>query len=497
MDQQADNKKTLLYKRGQTDDIVKSVVNVFNDSWDQIMDLSQTLKGDTVRDTCDKIADFVVTNFSYRIDPDGEQWIRTPSRMLKDREADCKSFSLFVCAVLSCLGIKNGFRFVSYTPDKQLTHVYSYAIDENGKKITIDTVAMIQKNVAFDEELKYKYKKDIMNTTRISKLSGVEEVQEEERILKSTDSVAVVFVKTLYFKSKLLKDERLCTALQVLISVLQTYKSERDLQLALYKWADLFVNVEDTSAKTQEDIIKAFVSNVGKEQSKYMLDGSVLSDPDYLSIESWLSEYVTPYVFDYVSADTEQAVNELYENAFNFIYLFVDNKYLTKVQKAKKVNQEILLQTIIENTSINAAAAMNLIYCFSLMEFGRTPHNVAAYIFKNIPEEPEEIYIGDSDSFDRGSLSTDLLNEEVERTGGSTTKSKSDTIQIWINTAINAFSKVWQTVTGNRTTNNPVTPTILDGSSSSGNMMTYLVFGLVIVGGAFFLKSKKKKGGKK
>ncbi len=497
MDQQADNKKTLLYKRGQTDDIVKSVVSVFNESWDQIMDLSQTLKRETVKDTCANIADFVVTNFSYRIDPDGEQWIRTPSRLLSDREADCKSFSLFVCAVLSCLGIKNGFRFVSYTPDKQLTHVYSYAIDENGKKITIDTVAMIQKNVAFCEELKYKYKKDIMNTTRISKLSGVGEAQEEERILRSTDSVAVVFVKTLYFKAKLLKDERLCTALQVLISVLQTYKTERDLQLAMYKWADLFVNVEDTSAKTQEDIIKAFVNNVGKEQSKYMLDGSVLSDPAYLSVENWLAEYVTPYAFEYVASDTEQAVRELYDNAFNFIYLFVDNRYLNKVQKAKKVNQEILLQTIIGNTAINSPAAMNLIYCFSIMEFGRTPHNVAAYMFKNIPEQKAEIYIGDADSFDYGSLSTDLLNEELERTQGSTTKSKSDTIQGWINTAINAFSNVWKTITGNRTTNNPVTPTILDGSSSESNLMNYFLFGLLIVGGAVIIKKKKKKGGKK
>ena len=495
MDQQAENKQTLLYKRGQTDEIVKSVVSVFNESWDQIPNLSKQLMGETVRETCANIADFVVNNFSYKIDPDGEQWIRTPSRLLKDREADCKSFSLFVCAALSCLGIKNGFRFVSYTPDKQLTHVYSYAIDENGKKITIDTVAMIQKNVAFDEELKYKYKKDIMNTTRISKLSGVEEA--EERVLKSTDSVAVVFAKTLYFKAKLLHDERLCTALQVLISLLQTYKNERDLQLSLYKWSDLFINVEDTSAQAQEEIIKNFVVNVGKENSKYMLDGSVLSDPEYLDIENWLNQYIMPYAFDYVAADTDQSVNELYENAFNFIYLFVDNKYLTKAQKAKKVNQQILLQTIISNTPINEAAAMNLIYCFSLMEFGRTPHNVAAYMFKKIPEQTAEIYIGAADDFERDSLTNDLLKEELERTGGSTTKTKTDTIQSWITTAINAFSKVWQTVTGNRTTNNPVTPTILDGSSSSGNMMTYLVFGLAIVGGAFFLKSKKKKGGKK
>ena len=502
MDQLADNKTTLLYRSGQTDDIVKSVVTVFNESWDQIQDLAKTLKGATVRETCANIADYVVTNFSYRIDPDGQQWIRTPARLLQDRQADCKSFSLFVCAALSCLGIKNGFRFVSYAPDKQLTHVYSFAIDENGKKITIDTVAMIQKSVAFDDELKYKYKKDIMNTTKISKLSGVEAEVQEERILRSTDSVAVVFAKTLYFKSKLLHDDRLCTALQVLIYVLQNYTNERDLKLALYKWADLFINVEYSSATTQEEIIKNFVANVGKENSKYMLDGSILSDPEYISIENWLNQYILPYAFEYVAADTDTAVKELYDNAFNFIYLFVDDKYLTKVQKQKKINQDILLQTIISNTPINTAAALNLVYCFSLMEFGRSPHNVAAYMFKRIPEERNEIYIGAlDDDFDNDEIIKKLLTDEYddEKETAKTTEtkqSKSDTITSWIDTAINAFSKVWQTVTGSRTTNNPVTPTVTDGSSS-GSLLPYLVIGFAFVGGVLIFKNKGKKGGKK
>lgn len=499
MDQIADNKKTLLYKRGETDDIVKSVVTVFGESWDQIQDLSQTFQAATVRETCENIANYVVNNFSYKIDPDGEQWIRTPARLLQDRQADCKSFSLFVCAALSNLGINNGFRFVSYTPDKQFTHVYSFAIDENGKKITIDTVAMIQKNVAFDDELKYKHKKDYMNTTRISKLSGVDTEVQEERVLRSTDSVAVVFAKTLYFKAKLLQDDRLSTALQVLISVLQKYTNERDLQLALYKWADLFINVEDTSANTQEEIIKNFVDNVGKENSKYMLDGSVLSDPEYIKLENWLNQYITPFAFDYVAADTETAVNELYENAFNFIYLFVDNKYLTKAQKQKKTNQRILLETIIENTPINTAAAMNLIFCFSLMEFGRTPHNVAAYMFKKIPYRKTELKIG-STEFSGDDITKDLLNEELERTSAKDTssKNKQETITGWINTGINAFMKVWNTVTGNRTTNNnAVTPTIYDGGSGS-SMLTYFIGGVFIVGGFMLLKNKKKKkGGKK
>lgn len=499
MDQIADNKKTLLYKRGETDDIVKSVVTVFGESWDQIQDLSQTFQGATVRETCENIANYVVNNFSYKIDPDGEQWIRTPARLLQDRQADCKSFSLFVCAALSNLGINNGFRFVSYTPDKQFTHVYSFAIDENGKKITIDTVAMIQKNVAFDDELKYKHKKDYMNTTRISKLSGVDTEVQEERVLRSTDSVAVVFAKTLYFKAKLLQDDRLSTALQVLISVLQNYTNERDLQLALYKWADLFINVEDASAKTQEEIIKNFVDNVGKENSKYILDGSILSDPEYINIEIWLNENILPYVFEYVPSDTDTAVKALYENAFNFIYLFVDNKYLTKTQKQKKTNQRILLETIIENTAINTDAAMNLIFCFSLMEFGRTPHNVAAYMFKRIKEQKTEFKIGSSDDFATDDITNDLLSEELERTSkkDSSNKNKQDTITGWINTGINAFMNVWNTVTGgNRSTNNPVTPTIIDGSNSS-NVLSYFLGGAILIGGVIILKKGKKKGGKK
>jgi len=498
MDPKAENKQTIMYQKGKTEDIISSVISVFEESKEQIQELSQSFKADTVRETCNNIAEYVINNFKYRVDPDGEQWIRTPARLLKDREADCKSFSLFVCAALSNLGIKNGFRFVSYTGDKQYTHVYTVAIDEKGKKITVDTVARIQKGVSVFEELKYKHKKDIMNTTKISKLSGVEvgEVQ-EERVIKASDSVAAVYAKTLYFKAKVLGDDRLCTALQVLINLLQTYKDERDLNLALYKWADLYINVEDTSANTQNTIIKAFVENVGKENSKYLLDGSVLDDPQYKQIEAWLNEYILPYAFDYIPTEPQTAIKELYLNTFNFIYLFVDNRYLTKTQIAKKENQDILLQTIIANTSLNRAAALNLIFCFCTMQFGMTPHNVAAYLFKSIPAEEANIRIGeivtDNDNF-MSDLNSSLNEEELNyyKSGGG--QSKQNVITNWINTAVNAFSKVWQTVTGSSRTNyynNGVTPAISDGSTDTG-IFNYLLIGALVVGGVMIIKNKKK-----
>ena len=229
-----------------------------------------------------------------------------------------------------------------------------------------------------------------------------------------------------------------------------------------------------------------------------MLDGSVLNDPNYIKVESWLNEYIMPYAFDYTNTEPKTAIKDLYLNTFNFIYLFVDNRYLTKAQIAKKENQDILLQTIIANTSLNRAAALNLIFCFCTMQFGMTPQNVAAYMFKSIPSQEANIKIGEivtneDDLFD--GLMSSLDQEELNyyRTGGNQTKQT--VITSWINTAVNAFSKVWQTVTGKSSTSyysNGVTPAISDGSSDTG-IFNYILIGALVVGGMLIFKKKSDK----
>lgn len=98
----------------------------------------------------------VVRNVELRYDPTGQQFIRKPSNIVKERACDCKSYALFLSSILSNLGIKNIFRFVSFEPGQEVRHVYivvptshhEYVLDCNLKQ--------------FNKEYPYHSKKDVM-----------------------------------------------------------------------------------------------------------------------------------------------------------------------------------------------------------------------------------------------------------------------------------------------------------------------------------------------
>lgn len=504
---QPDNKKTTLKAKGNTDDIIKSVVSVFKDSYQQAAEIAPAFKGATIRETAANVADFVVKNFKYKIDPDGEQWIRTPARLYADREADCKSFSIFVCSVLSCLGIKNGFRFVSYTPDKQITHVYSYAFDEQGDKFIIDTVAQIQRGLPVFEEIKYCIKKDVNmnNYTHISKLSGLagsELASEDEiRTLSASDSGATIFVKSLIFKARVMRESKTVKCLQSLLFITQNYGDDRrKYGIAIYTWIGLFLG-DEISPENQIKIIKTNITEIGKNPN-YTIDAEFVNSDDYKNVANWVDVYLTPYIDYYVAADPMPAVDLLNENAFNFLYLFVDKKYLTKRQIAKRNNEAKFLDIIISNTAINTAAALNMIYCFSTMNFGDTPQNVLAAMFNNIPFDLSTPGVGAADEGD-GVIKID---SDSDKSSGSLptssntqqNKNKSSDIMSWINTAVDSFIKVFGAVkNGSNAANNGVTPYPTDATTSGPSAINMLLVGGLLLGGFAIVSSKKNNKKKK
>lgn len=84
--------------------------------------------------------DWVTLNVHYVADPAGWQLVRTPARTLYDREADCKSLSLLIGAVLKVQGIPFYYEFVSYNLfDATPKHVYVVALSV-GKEVVLDTV---------------------------------------------------------------------------------------------------------------------------------------------------------------------------------------------------------------------------------------------------------------------------------------------------------------------------------------------------------------------
>jgi len=77
-------------------------------------------------------------NFTYIKDGLLEQNIKTPGAMLATKTGDCKSFALFIAAVLSSWKYKNGLRFAGYNGSGQPTHVYNFILTNENKMFTFD-----------------------------------------------------------------------------------------------------------------------------------------------------------------------------------------------------------------------------------------------------------------------------------------------------------------------------------------------------------------------
>jgi len=82
-------------------------------------------------------ARFLRENVTYREDGLTHQTIQLPNALFASGFGDCKSFSLFIAAVLTKAGIKNGFRFAAYQPG-EFTHVYNFYIDNSNKVVYLD-----------------------------------------------------------------------------------------------------------------------------------------------------------------------------------------------------------------------------------------------------------------------------------------------------------------------------------------------------------------------
>jgi len=134
----ADGRNNLL-KIGGNGDIIECWRKCYEQFKDQTKDIVQELRGaGSVDKKCQAIFGYLCSNVRYRIDDNGYQWIKSPARLLKDGEGDCKSLTMFIASCLHCVGIPCKVRFVSFDGEDQYTHVYPVAIDENGNEIIMD-----------------------------------------------------------------------------------------------------------------------------------------------------------------------------------------------------------------------------------------------------------------------------------------------------------------------------------------------------------------------
>lgn len=136
----AKHTKVVTYKNGATPDIMREVLdaNAEKSVWLQVRQFAKQFSRD-YDGLCD-LYWWLKNNIRYVEDPTGVQWIREPSRLWEDKQGDCKSFTLFLCAVARNMGIPYTIRFVTYSPaSKVVTHVYPiFHLD--GRDVIMDAV---------------------------------------------------------------------------------------------------------------------------------------------------------------------------------------------------------------------------------------------------------------------------------------------------------------------------------------------------------------------
>lgn len=466
----ADGKKTILKKDGDTIDIVKACVSVFAQNWRQVEEIKSQFASKTLFETLCKLSDFLRRNISYKIDPQGEQWIKTPARFLADGTGDCKSYSIFQMSVLTALGYECGFRFVSYRENGDYSHVYTIAKDERGELVPLDVVGIIQANIKEGDELDYVNKKDIMNTTCISRLSGIEVSTQANKITFSFSNTARVNVN--FAKSCLLLYSG-ASFYEALSAGVQRYDKQADLDLFCKTLASF---VATNTAYSVADVINEtdhLLANV-RNEARFYLSDSVANSAQYKSAYNWLSKYVVADNFvKTATKDTNAFCATLAESAFVFLYLLIPDKKLSKVAFQKKQAQRTLLERLLERVSINYPTAINILK-FGLMAKGLTPEEALLVV--------------------KGKLRLPQIGEayEVAPNNGNNVQQWGDKILDWGGKISDIF-KDWFGDDNDPVTPSPVTPVTPSTSDFNSNILLYVGGAVALVLGLKWLKGGRKK----
>lgn len=149
---------------GVNKDVVEAWQEVYEQYKDQTADiLSPELQDLSVDEKCRAIFSYMVRNVRYELDPYGNQFIKTPARLIKDGYGDCKSYTMFLASCLHSLGIPHIVRFVNFDGGYQYSHVYPVAIDENGEEIILDACELdSEKYPIYNYARSYCRKKDLI-----------------------------------------------------------------------------------------------------------------------------------------------------------------------------------------------------------------------------------------------------------------------------------------------------------------------------------------------
>lgn len=130
---------TLVVSNASNRDIITVIHKSLPEAIKQVSPIASRFAGNGLEETARNVWRFLRDQVNYQKDPEDKQMIRMPARLVSDGAGDCKSFSLFAASVLSALGYRVGFKYVSYGLNPTPSHVYVVAEAEN-RRVIVDGV---------------------------------------------------------------------------------------------------------------------------------------------------------------------------------------------------------------------------------------------------------------------------------------------------------------------------------------------------------------------
>ena len=124
------------YQDGDNAALRKVILNVTPKAAEQMCQFAERFRGKDDLETCRNIWNFLKNKIKYVADQE-YQIVRLPSALLKTKEGDCKSYSVFTSAILQCLGIPHHYMMTSYNKANP-TPSHIYVMTDSG--IIIDAV---------------------------------------------------------------------------------------------------------------------------------------------------------------------------------------------------------------------------------------------------------------------------------------------------------------------------------------------------------------------
>ncbi len=164
------NRQDILVDDQELNDIIKAIKNYHNLHKKQYDEISEEFWTGDPHTTTKNLFKFLKHYVRYHVEPEHDQTIKSPGRIIQEGYGDCKHYASFINGVVDSLErkgypISSCYRFVSDVPGKDVHHVFA-VVNTKGRDYWVDPVLS-----SFDERPNFHNIRDIHLSKGIGRLS--------------------------------------------------------------------------------------------------------------------------------------------------------------------------------------------------------------------------------------------------------------------------------------------------------------------------------------